>query len=92
MNKSNSKTHHSKKGRVNHVGSLSNMCGQFIENEEMDFLKDNEVHAFGSSSVFVESIVSLGGADGVPTYENMKVGEDLRNLAPPTEKLNSFRF
>ncbi len=53
------------------------MCGPFIENEEMDFLKDNKVHAFGNSLVFAESIASLGGADGVPTYENLKVGEDL---------------
>jgi hypothetical protein len=77
MNKSNSKTHHSKKGGINRAWSLSNMCGPFIENEEMDFLKDNKVHAFGNSLVFAESIASLGGADGVPTYENLKVGEDL---------------
>jgi hypothetical protein len=69
-NKSNNKTQHLKKGGVNHRGSLSNQCGQFIENEEMDILKDNEVRAFGNSSVLATLIVSLGGVDGVPINEN----------------------
>jgi hypothetical protein len=36
----------------------------------MDILKDNDVRASGNSSVLVESIDSLGGADGVPTDES----------------------
>jgi hypothetical protein len=75
-NKSNDKTQHLKKGGVNHRASLSKPCGQFIENEEMDILKDNEVRAFGNSSVLATLIVSLGGVDGVPINENQKVGED----------------
>jgi hypothetical protein len=42
----------------------------------MDILKDNEVRAFGKSSILVTLIVSLGGVDGVPINENEKVGED----------------
>jgi hypothetical protein len=33
-------------------------------------MKDNEVCAYGNSLVLVESIDSLGGADGVPIDEN----------------------
>jgi hypothetical protein len=29
------------------------MCGQFIENEEMDILKDNKICAFGNNSVVI---------------------------------------
>lgn len=77
MNESNSKTQHSKKGGVNRRGSSSNLCGQFIENEKMDILKDNEVCAFGNSLILVELIASLGGVDGVPINENQKDGKDL---------------
>jgi hypothetical protein len=46
------------------------LCSEFIENEEMDILKDNEILASGNNSVLAELITSLGGANGVPTDEN----------------------
>ncbi len=86
-NESSSKTQHSKKGGVNCGGSLSNLCGQLVENEEMDILKDSEVRVFGNSSILATLIVSLGGLDGVPIDENQKVGEDLQSLPPLTKKI-----
>jgi len=36
----------------------------------MDILKDNEVCAYGNSSLLFESIASLGGANGVLINES----------------------
>ncbi len=71
---------------------MSNQGGDLIEIEKMDIFKDNEVHAFGNSSVLATSIASLAETNGLPMNENQKVGEELRNLLLPTKFLTHINI